>query len=230
LPTIAFVDFLQNHDQVGNRAFGERLASLASDEAIEAVTALLLLSPHIPLLFMGEEWGSQTPFNFFCDFHGDLAASVRDGRRREFARFPGFRDPAARDRIPDPNAPATFSASRLDWRELGDGSATRRLERARALLALRAREIAPRLGGCTGETATCDVRERRAFRVTWRLDDGVDLSVTANLSDRPIAGLDWPIHGRVLAAQPVGLSVDSHMSGLPAWSVVWTLVSPGGHP
>src|SRR5262249_9527170 len=102
LPTVAFVDFLQNHDQVGNRAYGERLVPLVSSEALGAVTLLLLLSPHIPLLFTGEEWGSRVPFFFFCDFQGDLAVSVRDGRRHEFAKFPGFGEAAARERIPDP--------------------------------------------------------------------------------------------------------------------------------
>ncbi|HLJ22232.1 MAG TPA: malto-oligosyltrehalose trehalohydrolase, partial [Stellaceae bacterium] len=231
LPTIGFVDFLQNHDQVGNRAFGERLASLVSAEAVEAVTVLLLLSPHIPLLFMGEEWGSTTPFYFFCDFHGDLAALVRDGRRREFAGYPGFHDAAARDRIPDPNSPATFAGSRLDWSDLDDGKAARRLQRARSLLALRAREIVPRLGGCTGETASYDVRERSAFRVEWHLDDGARLSVAANLSNHAIAGLRWPIQSRVLATQPAALVVDERLDHLPAWSVVWTLASsPGERP
>ncbi len=89
---------------------GERLTVLAQPRALEVMTALLLLSPSIPLLFMGEEWGAETPFLFFCDFEGPLADAVREGRRREFARFPAFADPAARDRIPDPAALATFEA------------------------------------------------------------------------------------------------------------------------
>jgi 1,4-alpha-glucan branching enzyme/maltooligosyltrehalose trehalohydrolase len=100
----------------------------------------------------------------------------------------------------------------------------------RSLLALRSREIVPRLGGCTGETASCDAREGRAFRVSWRLDDGTDLSVAANLSDRPIEGLDWPINGRVLASQPADLAVEARIGRLPPWSVVWTLASPSDGP
>ena len=230
LPTVAFVDFLQNHDQVGNRAFGERLASLVSDEALEAITVLLLLSPHIPLLFMGEEWGSRTPFYFFSDFQEDLATAVRDGRRREFARYPGFGDPAVRDRIPDPNARETFEAARLDWQEMNDQAASRRAERVKSLLALRQREIVPRLGDCTGENAHFQVREGRAFRVSWDLGTGARLSVMANLSARPIALSDWPIRGRVIAAQPAGLAGERYIDQLPAWSVFWTILQAGDHP
>ena len=85
LAPIAFVNFLQNHDQIGNRALGDRLESSVEPEAIEAALAITLLAPMIPMLFMGEEWGSKTPFPFFCDFHGDLADAVRKGRQKEFA-------------------------------------------------------------------------------------------------------------------------------------------------
>ena len=104
LPPTAFVDFLQNHDQIGNRAFGERLTSLAGPQAIDALTAVLLLSPHIPLIYMGEEWGETQPFFFFTDFHGDLGDAVREGRRNEFSKWQSFRDAANREKIPDPNA------------------------------------------------------------------------------------------------------------------------------
>jgi maltooligosyltrehalose trehalohydrolase len=230
LPTVAFVDFLQNHDQIGNRAFGERLDSLVSEAAVMAATALLPLSPHVPMLFMGEEWGTRAPFQFFCDFRGDLAAAVREGRRREFARFPEFQDPATRDRIPDPNAPATYQRSRLDWRELDRDAARRRLERVRSLLATRAREIVPRLGACTGEAARYEVRDRRALRVTWRLDDGARLALLANLSDRAIGELDWAIDGRVIWREPAGLAIDRTVRELPPWSVAWILAPPTGSP
>ena len=111
LPPTAFVMFLQNHDQVGNRAFGERLTVLADSAALEAATALQMLSPQIPLLFMGEEDASRTPFYFFSDYRDALADAVREGRRREFAKFAAFADPARRDAIPDPNAASTFEES-----------------------------------------------------------------------------------------------------------------------
>src|SRR6185437_7155982 len=113
LPPLAFVNFLQNHDQIGNRAFGERLISLAPREALKAATAIQLLAPSPPLLFMGEEVGATTPFLFFCDFAGDLANAVREGRRREFARFPAFASPDARERIPDPLLRETFTRSNI---------------------------------------------------------------------------------------------------------------------
>ncbi len=117
LPPTAFVAFLQNHDQVGNHPFGARLASRMVEPALHAGAAIVLLSPQIPLLFMGEEWASRQPFAFFCDFEPGLAQSVREGRRREFAHSPEFGDEAARERIPDPTVEATFTMSRLDWAE-----------------------------------------------------------------------------------------------------------------
>ena len=93
LPPDAFVSFIQNHDQIGNRAFGERLNMLASPEAMRALASVYLLAPQIPMLFMGEEWGATSPFPFFCDFTGELAEAVRKGRREEFSRFPEFSDP-----------------------------------------------------------------------------------------------------------------------------------------
>ncbi|MGD8875115.1 MAG: malto-oligosyltrehalose trehalohydrolase, partial [Gammaproteobacteria bacterium] len=115
LPATAFVSFLQNHDQVGNRACGERITLLADAARIRAATVLLLLAPAPPLLFMGEEWGCTQPFLFFCDFGPELAEQVVAGRRQEFAQFPQFSDPAARRRIPDPLDSATFRQSVLDW-------------------------------------------------------------------------------------------------------------------
>src|SRR5689334_4486368 len=79
-----FISFLQNHDQVGNRACGERIACLSCAAALRAMVAVLLLAPSPPLLFMGEEFGATTPFLFFCDFSPDLAEKVRQGRREEF--------------------------------------------------------------------------------------------------------------------------------------------------
>ena len=110
-PPLAFLDFLQNHDQIGNRAFGERLTTLAAPAMVRALTAMLLLSPHVPLLFMGQEWGETRPFVFFTDFEGKLADAVREGRRHEFRHFAAFAEPAARAHIPDPNDPTSFEAS-----------------------------------------------------------------------------------------------------------------------
>uniref|UniRef100_UPI0015761BAC malto-oligosyltrehalose trehalohydrolase n=1 Tax=Sphingomonas bacterium TaxID=1895847 RepID=UPI0015761BAC len=144
LPPTRFMSFLQNHDQTGNRALGERLAGLVDADRLRAATLLLLLCPQIPLLFMGEEVGSRTPFLFFADFHDALADQVRDGRRQEFARQPGFDDEEARERIPDPNAVATFERSRPEPGPDADGWRAS----YRELLAIRHARIVPGLAGC----------------------------------------------------------------------------------
>ena len=176
-----FVAFLQNHDQVGNRAMGERLLSLADPAKLRAATALLLLCPQIPLLFMGESDGSETPFLFFTDFHDELADAVREGRRREFAKFAAFADAEARTHIPDPNARDTFEQSRprpgtdaAEWRALH-----------RDLLALRHAHIVPHLPGATA----IDAQATGAAAVTarWRLGDGTALTIAIDLSDAPAA-------------------------------------------
>jgi maltooligosyltrehalose trehalohydrolase len=117
LPRHVFVVCLQNHDQVGNRAFGERLHHQIDLAAYRAATALLLCCPATPLLFMGQEWACSTPFRFFTDHTPELGRQVTEGRRREFRHFSAFSDPVARERIPDPQSPATFEASRLKWDE-----------------------------------------------------------------------------------------------------------------
>jgi maltooligosyltrehalose trehalohydrolase len=113
VPQDRFVCFLQNHDQIGNRAVGERLSSLARRDDLFGAAALLLLGPFVPMLFQGEEWGATTPFLYFTD-HDDpeIAEAVRTGRRREFAAFDW--DPAD---IPDPQDPETAVRSRVDWDE-----------------------------------------------------------------------------------------------------------------
>ena len=114
-PAAAFVFCIQNHDQVGNRAFGERLNALVSPEAYRAASALLLLAPQTPLLFMGQEFAASAPFLYFTDHESDLGRLVTEGRRREFAGFATFADPDARRRIPDPQSPETYRRSKLDW-------------------------------------------------------------------------------------------------------------------
>ena len=141
LPPTAFVNFLQNHDQIGNRAFGERLTTLTDETTAELLMAVLLLAPHTPLIFMGEEWGDRRPFCYFTDFTGDLATAVREGRRAEFKKWPVFADPANREKIPDPNAPETAGSSVVDWAYAETPQGQSRLALVRNLLDVRAREI-----------------------------------------------------------------------------------------
>lgn len=200
LPPTAFVAFIQNHDQVGNSAFGNRLASQASEAALHAVTAIYLLAPHIPMLFMGEEWGSKQPFCFFCDFTGDLAVAVREGRRREFAKFAEFQDPAHRERIPDPGADETFTRSILDWHSVDQPEHIAWLERYRALLALRSKEIVPRLKGIGGHAGSYRAIGDKVVLVAWGLGDGTTLTLLANFSDQPVVVPESRLTGRLLYA------------------------------
>lgn len=181
LPPTAFVQFLQNHDQIGNRALGDRLDALVRPEAMAAARALLLLCPQVPMLFMGEEWGCRTPFLYFTDFTGALAKAVRDGRRREFARFAAFSSEAAQAAIPDPNDPATFEASRPDLAAAAEGKI---LAHNTALLALRQAEITPRLPGATALGA--DAIGQKVVRASWRMGDGRVLRVLSNFGAEPV--------------------------------------------
>jgi maltooligosyltrehalose trehalohydrolase len=118
LPAEALVYCIQNHDQVGNRALGDRLTARVGQEAFRGASLLLLFLPMTPLLFMGQEWGATSPFLYFTDHEPALGELVTEGRRREFAAFPEFSEPEQRRLIPDPQAPSTFSASKLRWSEL----------------------------------------------------------------------------------------------------------------
>jgi len=179
LPPTAFVLFLQNHDQIGNRAFGDRLTTAVKPQALEAATALLLLCPQIPLIFMGEEVASTSPFQFFTDHHGDLADAVREGRRREFASFAAFSDPARRAKIPDPNAAETFERSRP---QPGADQQTRR-SLYRKLLALRREHLMPRLAGAKAIGA--EAIGPSAVLARWRLGDGAIWSLAVNFAAEP---------------------------------------------
>jgi len=181
LPPTAFVLFLQNHDQIGNRAFGDRLTAGIDPQALEAAIALQLLCPQIPLIFMGEEVASRTPFQFFTDHHGELADAVREGRQREFAGFSTFSDPARREAIPDPNAGGTFERSRPSP---DPERASARRELYRRLLATRREHIVPRLKDA--RAIRSEAIGAAAVRAQWRLSDAV-LTLATNLGAAPCA-------------------------------------------
>jgi len=186
LPPCAHVFFLQNHDQIGNRAFGERLTSLTSPEALEAAIVLQMLCPQIPLLFMGEETASTTPFLFFTDHRDELAEAVREGRRQEFASFAEFADPGRREQIPDPNAPDTFSAS---VPQPNPTVGKQRFALYQRLIALRTAEIVPRLAGSMAISA--QAIGPKAVYARWQLGDGAILTIVTNLGPQTI-GFDRP--------------------------------------
>lgn len=225
LPPTAFVNFLQNHDQTGNRAFGERLTDLAPPHVVEALTAILILSPQIPLLFMGEEWGETGMFAFFTDFHGELADAVREGRRREFRRFVRFADEANRERIPDPNAESTFLASRPGWENMDAPAGRRRHALVSRLLAVRHREIVPRLYGMRGNAGEARTGDRAAFGVRWILGDGAELMLLANPGDSVDSAPMAP-RGRAIYESAPGIAAAA--GELPAWSAVALLADAAG--
>jgi malto-oligosyltrehalose trehalohydrolase len=209
LAPTAFVNFLQNHDQIGNRALGERLDALAEPHAIAAALAVTLLAPMPPMMFMGEEWGSTRPFPFFCDFTGALADAVRRGRRAEFktdyARFG--------DDVPDPLAESTFRSAVLDWDEAGRAPGSQRLALVRDLLATRRTRIVPLLGAIAFAPGAARV-DRSVVTAAWTHPSG-GLHVMANLSD-------------TAAGRPSGWVVGEPIWGgtppemLPPWSVFWS--------
>jgi maltooligosyltrehalose trehalohydrolase len=209
LPAHAFVIALQNHDQVGNRASGDRLGALVQEGALKAAAALLLTSPFTPLLFQGEEWAASSPFQYFTD-HADpgLGRAVSEGRRREFARF-GW-DP---DRVPDPQDPRTFDRSKLVWGELDGPFHRRMLDWYRELVRLRRRLAAPR--GFAGESVQVHV-DAEAQTVAFERDG---ISVRVNLGVR-----DWvcPISGgdRLLMASEAAIKPNGGSLCVPPSSVV----------
>ncbi|WP_460150631.1 malto-oligosyltrehalose trehalohydrolase [Pseudomonas sp. S3_A03] len=214
LPPTAFVAFLQNHDQIGNRALGERLHQLCSPDALKAATALLLMSPMIPLMFMGDESNAREPFLFFTDHHGDLAAAVREGRRNEFADFAAFHDPERRARIPDPNALSTFAQSAP---ALADNAHT---EFYRHLLGLRREHLVPHLPGSVALGA--QVLANAAVTARWRLGNGRVLQIDINLSAAAVAHT---------TTQPIIFATPADQGAqLPPYSARVSLSPVGEHP
>ena len=224
LPPSAFVSFLQNHDQIGNRAFGERIATIADPQAVRVAMAILLLAPSPPLLFMGEEFGAETPFLFFCDFEKGLAEAVAAGRRNEFARFARFNDPAARAGIPDPNAATTFEASRLDWDDLAQPRHRDWLRFYRRLLKLRCQHIVRHISDACAIKAFYEVHGDHGLIAHWDFPDGSKLALLANLSSASLTGFAVPASQVIYTSE--GVNTDALRQGtLPAWSVAWFLES-----
>jgi maltooligosyltrehalose trehalohydrolase len=214
LPPTAFVAFLQNHDQIGNRALGERLHQLCPPQALKAATALLLLSPMIPLMFMGDEANAAEPFLFFTDHHGELAEAVREGRRNEFADFAAFHDPERREHIPDPNALSTLQQS---MPTLADQD---HVAFYRELLSLRHRHIVPHLPGSVALGA--QVLGDAAVSARWRLGNGSVLQIDLNLS---ATALEHSTPPHLIFATPAGDGTH-----LPPYSARVTLSPAGEHP
>src|SRR5690606_24785431 len=176
--------------------------------ATRALISILLLSPQIPLLFMGEEWGARQPFLFFTDFHDELADAVREGRRREFAKFPAFADPAARAHIPDPNDITTFEAAKLDWAAREEEFHAERLALVRDLLRLRQEHIVPLRSNTGGTTGRFGTDGDHGLRVDWRLG-GAELHLLASLggmAEGGSGGMTAPADSTLLYESEPGLA------------------------
>ena len=222
LPLTAFVSFLQNHDQVGNRALGQRLTVLAEPAPLAAAIAIVLLAPSPPLLFMGEEFGATTPFLYFCDFDPTLAAAVRAGRLEEFARFSRFADAAAAATIPDPQAPSTFDRSKLDWACRAAPEHASWLDRYRELLRIRRERVIPLLAKLDSRRCGFILTGARSMASSWLTDDGTRLLLFANLGGIPDSETALP------PGQVVYTTGETAAQALASpWSATWLLAVDG---
>jgi maltooligosyltrehalose trehalohydrolase len=220
LPPTAFVSFLQNHDQIGNRAFGDRILQVAPPQAVRVAMAILLLAPSPPLIFMGDEFGADTPFLFFCDFDGELAAAVTEGRRNEFVRFAKFSSPEIRSQIPNPGAEETYLRSKLNWRCLKEPLHASWLDFYRHLLKIRQKEIVPLLKNFVH--SNFQVFGKSCLAVEWHFEDCL-LDLKANLGNEAASEVP-PSDGRVIYST-AGNDFQSKNGTMPAWSAVWSLRS-----
>lgn len=223
LPPLAFINFLQNHDQIGNRPFAERIHELAPAAAMRVVTAILMLAPFPPMLFMGQEWGSRQPFHFFCDFEPHLAKRIKQARRRGFTDMPGFATAKARAAIPDPAQAATFQASILNWGTGESADGPEWLAFHRQLLSVRQREITPHLPEMALSGAQAKLFDCHALQVEWQMRQGVRLRLLANLGARPVKLEADPSGGRLVFACQNGLLGGELTDQLPPWSVFWAV-------
>ena len=199
----AFVVATQNHDQVGNRARGDRLAALVDPAGMRAAAALLLTTPFTPILFMGEEWAASTPFLYFTDHDAELGKAVSEGRKREFSSF-GWKP----EGVPDPQDPKTFERSKLNWKEVAQTPHRELLNWYRALIALRRRLPAP---------STVDVEFDEAAQRIGFARDGCAAFVNLGEGDWN-AKLKVPM--KVVLAHPNGITPEDRHLCLPPSSVV----------
>jgi malto-oligosyltrehalose trehalohydrolase len=211
LPPDAFVNFLQNHDQIGNRADAARMWRLLERRRQHAAETLLALLPTPILLFMGDEFHAPSDFPFFCDFSGELAHAVTEGRHREFA---GLWHDADAHSVPGPTTEAARAAAVLDWTALTREPHRGAFERTRESLAVRRRDLAPRL---PARAAAGKLLGPQALTASWTLADGATLGLAANLAAQPFFAPP-PSRGKRLLA-----TTDARVTEWPPWYVEWTL-------
>lgn len=220
LPPTSFVLFLQNHDQIGNRAFGERLTQLVEPNALKAAVVLLLLSPMVPLLFMGEEWASKNPFLFFTDHNDELGKAVCEGRRKEFAHFSAFNDVSVRAIIPNPNIPSTFEKSMLDHKQYEQPEHQEWKRYYHHLLEVRRTEIIPRL--VDTQSAGVTILSEGAVSAAWKMGDGCVLRIYLNFSSLPVSAEPHWANARLIFNHQVQ-EIDYQEGVLPPYSAFVTM-------
>ncbi|RYG58084.1 MAG: DUF3459 domain-containing protein [Alphaproteobacteria bacterium] len=219
LPATSFVVYMQDHDQVGNRVKGDRITRLAHDDAVKALTSIYLLSPQIPMLFMGEEWASEQPFPFFSDVPPELRDVVRKGRQKELKNTPEHEDPNKPDveEAVDPTSAKTFRSAKLDWDKLRSPLHKEWLGHYRALIDLRKMEVVPRLAGQEGFASHYEILSAKAVLVSWRMGDGSLLRLYANLDNDTFSELP-EVMGRRVYLQ--GFMEEGRLG---PWTVLWTI-------
>lgn len=185
VPPTAFIAFIQTHDLVGNRVFGERVFADAPVNEIRAIASIYLLLPQIPMMFMGEEWGASSPFPFFCDYHGELSEAVRKGRCEQLSKLDPAPSADELRRAPDPQAESTLRSAQLKWDEVSQEPHADWLAWYRRLIAVRRERVVPMLAGLTETCGQYAVVGPGVFTVTWKLRDGARLHLAANLSKNP---------------------------------------------
>jgi maltooligosyltrehalose trehalohydrolase len=218
LPATAFVSYIQDHDQVGNRPLGDRLGAITSNDALRALTATYLLAPQIPLLFMGEEWDSRQPFLYFTDMSPELGEKIREGRQKEFEKSPDGKDHS--EDLPDPNSESSFLASKLDWAEKDKAAGAAHRKFYQTLLKIRHTEIVPRLSQMAHNTGQYEVVGGQVLRVQWALGDGSILHLVANFAGKAADGVYLP-PGRHLWSEG---EIDGQT--FKGWALLWSLDDP----
>ncbi len=218
-PLPAMVHFVNNHDQVGNRAFGERLDQLVAPGAIDAALLLALLTPATPMLFQGDEWAADTPFLYFADWDGELRQAVREGRQREFAHVQVPGRP-----LPDPCSTQTFEASALPWTESALARGAARQALVRAALAARREWIVPRQGLLATGGHTARKVGATGLHVRWRYTAGPTLLLDINLGAEPVDGTVLEPSGRMRTVFTHRWA--DHAPAWSPWSARWRLWEP----
>ena len=215
VPPSAFIAYLQTHDLIGNRTAAERLDKLVPHPALRAATAIMLLLPQTPMLFMGQEWAASQPFPFFCDYHGDLAGKIRSGRCDFLHSLHNTDDLSA---APDPGAESTFRSAHLDWNELDQEPHKTELDWFRRILAVRRDRLMPLLQNVKDRCGKHTRLSPATFTITWHLGKDHTLTLQANLCDQSHDGFPPP-EGEILWLE----GTQQTPTQLGPWSALWTL-------